>query len=136
MYPHVKTKQSRTSELKSNLIEKLQAASNIYDNYKDTLRTTILKSTLIGKLSTTSSQLQTFTSTAYVYVSGQGKKKYHSLIRGVGSYTKLLRRSTKNSPNMYFVIHNSVVLFKILKIIVPFLSMDYYQNNQFYRVKN
>ena len=78
MYPHVKTKQSRTSELKSNLIEKLQAASNIYDNYKDNLRTTILKSTLIGKLSTTSSQLQTFTSTAYVYISGQGKKVMHS----------------------------------------------------------
>ena len=80
MYPHVKTKQSRTTELKSNLIEKLQAASNIYDNYKDTLRTTILKSTLIGKLSTTSSQEQTFTSTAYLYISGQGKKLMHSLL--------------------------------------------------------
>ena len=46
----------------------------------------------------------------------------------------------KNSPIMYFVIRNSVVLSKILKIVVPFLLLfvyvDYYQNNQFYRVKN
>ena len=45
----------------------------------------------------------------------------------------------KISPIMYFVIHNSVVLSKILKIIVPFwllfVYVDYYQNNQFYRVK-
>ena len=48
----------------------------------------------------------------------------------------------KNSPIMYFVIHNSVVSANILKIVVPFWSLfvyvDYYQNNQFYyyRVKN
>ena len=63
-----------TTELISNLIEKLQAPSNIYDNYKDTLRTTILKSTLIAKLLNTSLQLQTFTSTAYVYVLGSWDK--------------------------------------------------------------
>ena len=47
----------------------------------------------------------------------------------------------KISPIMYFVIRNSVVLSKILKIVVPFwllfVYVDYYyQNNQFYRVKN
>ena len=40
---------------------------------------------------------------------------------------------------MYFVIHISVVLSKILKIIVPFwllfVYVDYYQNIQFYIVK-
>ena len=34
---------------------------------------------------------------------------------------------------MYFVIHNSVLLSKILKIVVPYV--DYYQNNEFYKVK-
>ena len=42
----------------------------------------------------------------------------------------------KISPEMYFVIHNSVVLSKILKIVVPFwpclFYVDYYQNKQFY----
>ena len=46
----------------------------------------------------------------------------------------------KISPILYFVIHNSVVLSKKLKIVVPFwllfVYVDYYQNNQFYRVKN
>ena len=46
----------------------------------------------------------------------------------------------KNLPIMYFVMNNTVVLSKILKIVVPFwllfVYVDYYQNNQFYRVKN
>ena len=46
----------------------------------------------------------------------------------------------KISPIMYFVIHNSVVLSKILKIVVPFwllfVYVDYYQNNQFYSQKS
>ena len=45
----------------------------------------------------------------------------------------------KNLPIMYFVIHNTVVLSKILEIVVPFWPLfayvNYYQNNQFYRVK-
>ena len=53
---------------------------------------------------------------------------------------KVASPELKNSPIMYFVIHNSVVLSKILKIVVPFwllfVYVDYYQNNQFYRVKN
>ena len=42
----------------------------------------------------------------------------HSLIRGVLIQSCSAR--AKNSPIMYFVIHNSVVLSKILKIVVPF----------------
>ena len=53
---------------------------------------------------------------------------------------KVAPTELKISPIMYFVIHNSVVLSKILKIVVPFwllfVYVDYYQNNQFYRVKN
>ena len=56
-----------------------------------------------------------------------------------GFLYKIALPELKISPIMYFVIHNSVVLSKILKIIVPFwplfVYVDYYQNNQFYRVK-
>ena len=56
-----------------------------------------------------------------------------------GFLYKVAPPELKISPIMYFVIHNSVVLSKILKIIVPFwllfVYVDYYQNNQFYRVK-
>ena len=62
----------------------------------------------------------------------------HSLIRGFFLY-KVALPELKISPILYFVIHNSVVLSKILKIIVPFWLLftyfDYYQNNQFYGVK-
>ena len=57
-----------------------------------------------------------------------------------GFLYKVAPRELKISPIMYFVIHNSVVLSKILKIVVPFwllfIYVDYYQNNPFYRVKN
>ena len=63
----------------------------------------------------------------------------HSLIRGVLKQ-KVASLELIFSQIMYFVIHNSVVLSKILKIVVPFwllfVYVDYYQNNQFYRVKN
>ena len=56
-----------------------------------------------------------------------------------GFLCKVAPLELKISPIMYFVIHNSVVLSKILKIVVPFwllfVYVDYYQNNQFYRVK-
>ena len=62
------------------------------------------------------------------------------IVWSVGFLYKVAPPELKNSPIMYFVIHNSVVLSKILKIIVPFWPLfayvDYYQNNQFYRVKN
>ena len=52
-----------------------------------------------------------------------------------GFLYKVAPPELKISPIMYFVIHNSVVLSKILKIIVPFWPLfayvDYYQNNQF-----
>ena len=61
----------------------------------------------------------------------------HSLIRGV--LIQSCSAGAKNSPIMYFVIHSGVIS-KILKIVVPFWSLfayvDYYLNNQFYRVKN
>ena len=41
----------------------------------------------------------------------------HSLIRGV--LIQSCSAGAKNSPIMYFFIHNSVVLSKILKIVVP-----------------
>ena len=50
-----------------------------------------------------------------------------------GFLYKVAPPELKTSPIMRFVIHNSVVLFKILKIIVPFwllfVYVDYYQNN-------
>ena len=56
-----------------------------------------------------------------------------------GFLYKVAPPELKISPIMYFVIRNSVVLSKILKIVVPFwplfVYVDYYQNNQFYRVK-
>ena len=53
-----------------------------------------------------------------------------------GFLYKVALPKLKIQPIMYFVIHNSVVLSKILKIIAPFWSLfAYYQNNQFYRVK-
>ena len=45
-----------------------------------------------------------------------------------GFLYKVAPPELENSPIMYFVIHNLVVLSKILKL-------NYYQNNQFYRVK-
>ena len=57
-----------------------------------------------------------------------------------GFLYKVAPSELKILPIIYFVIHNSVVLSKILKIIVPFwlllVYFDYHQNNQFYRVKN
>ena len=56
-----------------------------------------------------------------------------------GFLYKVAPPELKISPIMYFVIHNSVVLSKILKIVVPFwplfVYVNYYLNNQFYRVK-
>ena len=56
-----------------------------------------------------------------------------------GFLYKVAPPELKISPIMFFVIHNSVVWSKILKIVVPFWPLfsyvDYYQNNQFYRVK-
>ena len=56
-----------------------------------------------------------------------------------GFLYKVASLELKISPIMYFVIHNSVVLSKILKIVVPFWPLfayvDHYQNNQFYIVK-
>ena len=47
----------------------------------------------------------------------QRLKSTHSLIRGF--LYKVAPPELKNSPIIYFVIHNSVVLSKILKIVVP-----------------
>ena len=51
----------------------------------------------------------------------------HSLIRGVAP------PDLKISPIMHFVIHNSVVLSKILKIVVP--SEQNFENLIFYSIK-
>ena len=50
-----------------------------------------------------------------------------------GFLYKVALPELKISPIMYFVIHNLVVLSKILKIVVPFWLKI---GNQFYRVKN
>ena len=68
--------------------------------------------------------------------------QFHKLatVWSEGFLYKVAPPELKISPIMYFVIHNSVVLPKILKIVVLFwllfVYVDYYQNNQFYRVKN
>ena len=56
-----------------------------------------------------------------------------------GFLYKVAPPELKISPIMYFVIHNSVVLSKILKIVVPFWPpvclCRLLSNNQFYKVK-
>ena len=56
-----------------------------------------------------------------------------------GFLYKVTLPELKISPIMHFVIYNLVLLFKILKIVVPFWSLfayvNHYQNKQFYIVK-
>ena len=76
----------------------------------------------------------------YNFLKWQSKLYEYCTVWSEGFLYKVAPLDLKILPIMYFVIHNSVVLSKILKIVVPFWLLfgyvDYYQNNQFYRVKN
>ena len=65
---------------------------------------------------------------------------WHHTVWSEGFLYKVAPPELKISPIMYFVMYNSVVLSKILKIVVPFwllfVYVDYYQNNQIHRAKN
>ena len=84
----------------------------------------------------------------YDYIEGKSSNTLHDPHSSNVSFTvwlegflyKVALPELKISPTMYFVIGNSVGVSKILKIVVPFwllfVYVNYYQNNQFYRVKN
>ena len=68
-----------------------------------------------------------------------GKIRIAGTVWSEGFVYKVAPSELRILPIMYFVIHNLLVLSKILKTVAPFWSLfayvNYYQNNQIYRVK-